>query len=185
MNAVHYAVWIFLIFLPAGIANMTPVIANKIPLLNQWKTPLDFGKSYKGKRVFGTNKTWRGLVTGAVIAGLTAVFIQWLFIDRFAIANSLSTGFSWQSFAFGAWIGTGALIGDAVESFFKRQKGVPSGESWFPFDQTDYIIGGLLFGLPFLQLNLLDYVAIFVMYFGLHLFVSYIGYLLNFKDKPI
>jgi hypothetical protein len=38
-----FALWFFL---PAGVANAAPVFANKIPVLNRWKTPMDFGKSY-------------------------------------------------------------------------------------------------------------------------------------------
>jgi CDP-diglyceride synthetase len=64
---------IFWFFLPAGIANMSPVLANKIPGINQWKTPLDFGKSWRGKRIFGNNKTWRGLIFGTLIASLVGL----------------------------------------------------------------------------------------------------------------
>ena len=181
MNILHYLLWVFLLFLPAGIANMTPVLANKVPILKKWNTPLDFGKQYRGKRVFGTNKTWRGLATGMVMAGVVALLTQWFFVNRY---ESIFT-VNWESFLFGAWVGAGALLGDAVESFFKRQHGVASGNSWFPFDQTDYIIGGVLFMLPFLRVRAIDYIAIFVMYFGLHLTVSYVGYILHFKDKPI
>ena len=181
MNTVQYLFRMFILFLPAGFANMAPVLANKIPYLNKWKTPLDFGHKYKNQRVFGTNKTWRGLITGAIFAGIIALCIQWLFVDRYTSLGSND----WLVFIAGAWLGTGALVGDAVESFFKRQKGVPSGSSWFPFDQTDYIIGGMLFISPFIQLRLIEYATIFVMYFSLHLIVSYIGFLLGLKDKPI
>ncbi len=170
----------FILFLPAGIANMTPVLGNKIPWLARWKTPLDFGKTYKGKRIFGANKSWRGIVTGTVCGGLTSLFV--------------TSGLSWNFilsrpglhlFLFGAWIGFGALLGDAIESFFKRQKGVPSGHSWFPWDQLDYIIGAILFSLVFVREPLDVYLAVFGVFFGLHLLVSYIGFLLGFKDKPI
>ena len=166
-----------LIFLPAGIANMTPVLSNMVPVLRNWNTPLDFGKHYRGKRIFGANKTWRGLVTGTLIASVAAVKLNLVF--------GLGLGSTIQTILAGATLGFGALVGDAVESFFKRQKGVPSGERWFPFDQTDYIIGGLLFGMPFMHLRPLDYIVIFIIYFALHLLVSYMGFLLGLKDKPI
>lgn len=171
----------FVFFLPAGIANMSPVFANKIPLLNRWKTPLDFGKYYKGKRIFGDNKTWRGLITGSLAAGLFSLTL-----------SSLASGFidvpvqfrlSW--FLFGAWIGLGALIGDAIESFFKRQRGVPSGHSWFPWDQIDYVLGAILFSLVIVREPIVVYVLTLGIYFSLHVVVSYIGYLLGLKDKPI
>lgn len=170
----------FFLFLPAGIANMTPVLANKIPGLNRWQTPLDFGRTYRGKRIFGDHKTWRGLLTGVVCAGLVAVFLSWISVDHYIPAD-----IGLQQFIFGAWIGLGALLGDAIESFFKRQIGVPSGHSWFPFDQIDYIIGAIVFSLVFVREPLQIYVATFGIFFGLHLLSSYLGYLLKLKDKPI
>lgn len=168
---------IFWFFLPAGLANMSPVIANRIPGLNQWKTPLDCGHKFRGKRLLGDNKTWRGLVFGTFAAAVFGL------IQYRVIASSVES----TVFIVGATgaMGFGALIGDAVESFFKRQKGVKSGDSWFPFDQIDYIIGGLLFVLPFVGLSLEIIIKTLALYFTLHLMVSYIGYRLGLKDKPI
>ena len=39
----------------------------------------------------------------------------------------------------------GALLGDIVESFFKRRVGRKRGENWIPFDQLDFILGVLFF----------------------------------------
>jgi CDP-2,3-bis-(O-geranylgeranyl)-sn-glycerol synthase len=169
------ALALFLFFLPAGLANMAPVLANKIPGLNRWSTPLDFGKSWRGKRIFGANKRWRGLLGGILLGGLAGVVIY----PHLTLPNGVSY------FALGAALGAGALIADAIESFFKRQAGVAAGDSWFPWDQSDYIIGGLLFSAPFVHLQPSDDLVIFVIYFGLHLLVSYLGYLLKLKDKPI
>lgn len=165
-----------LFFLPAGIANMSPVLANQIPLLRDWGVPLDFGKSFRGTRIFGKNKTWRGLIFGTIMGGLSAVVISKL------NANTIVTI---APFWVGILLGFGALLGDAVESFFKRRRGIASGEQWFPFDQTDYIIGGLLLVYPFVQIPLWAVTTIFVVYFLLHLIISFLGYLLNLKDKPI
>jgi CDP-2,3-bis-(O-geranylgeranyl)-sn-glycerol synthase len=166
----------FLFFLPAGLANMSPVFGAYIPWVRRWKTPIDLGRTYRGKRVLGDNKTWRGLVLGTLVGGLTS-----LIISSF-IPNSAEP---WYIFLVGCSLGFGALFGDAVESFFKRQKGVEPGKSWFPFDQTDYIIGGLLFAYPLTLIPLLLMVAILVLYFGLHIITSYIGYLLGLKRTPI
>jgi CDP-2,3-bis-(O-geranylgeranyl)-sn-glycerol synthase len=82
-------------------------------------------------------------------------------------------------------MGFGALLGDAIESFFKRQARVKPGNTWFPFDQIDYIIGGLLFSLPVITLGVKYYFLILVVWLLLHLISSYIGYLLGLKTKPI
>ncbi len=167
----------FWFFLPAGIANISPLFACRLPGLKHWDTPMDFGKTYRGKRVFGTNKTWRGLVFGAVVAALVGL-LQY----RVITSSVESTAFIVLATAA---MGFGALVGDAVESFFKRQIGIKPGEKWFPFDQIDYIIGGLLCVAPFVDLSLADVVRVGVLYFGLHIVFSYIGYLIGFKKTPI
>ncbi len=165
-----------LFFLPAGIANMSPVIINKIPVINKWETPLDFGKSFRGKRILGDNKRLRGLVFGILLGGLTGALVGAL------NHNTVGTILPFWS---GCILGAGALLGDAVESFFKRQRGVEPGKPWFPFDQIDYIIGGLLAIYLFMQPQAWVMLTIFVVYFGLHLLLAYIGYLLGFKKTPI
>jgi CDP-2,3-bis-(O-geranylgeranyl)-sn-glycerol synthase len=165
-----------LLFLPAAVANATPVLANKVPLINRWSTPMDFGHSWRGKRLLGANKSWRGFFTGSFLAGVTGVLVVLTVDSRYTL---------FQIFLLGCLLGAGALAGDAVESFIKRQKGIPSGKSWFPFDQIDYIIGGLIVIYPFLRLPLGSMLLIFVLFFGLHLLGALAGYLLGLKDTPI
>lgn len=167
----------FWFFLPAGFANMAPVFANKIPGYRHWKTPLDFGKSYRGKRILGDNKTWRGLFFGVLVAVLVGLF-QYRFI-----ASSPQSIFFIVTVT--ALLGAGALIGDAVESFFKRQRGIASGESWLPYDQTDYIFGGILLVYPLIKLSAAQIAMIIIIYFFLHLITSYVGYRIGLKQKPI
>jgi CDP-2,3-bis-(O-geranylgeranyl)-sn-glycerol synthase len=172
--SIEHAIYALLFFLPAGISNMVPVFASKLPGLRNWNAPLDGGKMYRGKRIFGKNKTWRGLISGTVAGTFVAMVVYGTLTDL-----------RLELVLIGAAMSAGALIGDAVESFFKRQRGIESGKAWFPFDQTDYIIGGLLFTLPFGVLPLWLVVWTFVIYFGLHLISSYIGYLLGLKNDPI
>lgn len=170
-----------LFFAPAGIANAAPIFANKIPLLNRWNTPMDFGKSFRGHRIFGPNKTWRGLITGTLVGGLVA-YLEAITVYKI---NPASTRLVATSVAGGMLLGFGALLGDAAESFFKRQVGVVAGQSWFPFDQSDYILGGLLVSFPFFDVGAGTYVWVFAVWFCLHIVMSYIGYLLGLKDEPI
>jgi CDP-2,3-bis-(O-geranylgeranyl)-sn-glycerol synthase len=165
-----------LFFLPAGIANMAPVAANWVPILQDWTTPIDFGRKHKGQRLLGNNKTWRGIVVGTLIGGLTAIIISKLNV------NTVSTV---PPFVVGCLLGFGALSGDAVESFFKRRRGVKPGDSWFPFDQLDYIVGALLLVCLFVPLPLWAIATIIGVYFVLHIIMVYIFYKLGIKDKPI
>lgn len=168
-----------IIFIPAGISNMSPVLANKIPGYNRWNTPMDFGKSLGKVRIFGDHKTWRGFVAGTTAGTLIGIL---LFSILSALLDSSATfgGNLLLSLALSA----GALLGDAIKSFFKRRSGVPSGKSWFPFDQLDYIIGALVCIIPF-GLSLFFAASVLPVYFGLHLLFTNIGFILHLKNDPI
>lgn len=183
IDAIIFALWFFL---PAGLANASPVIANRIPIVNRLKTPLDFGKSYRGKPLFGKNKTWRGLLAGILIATVTVVLQKWLYANSVWLQSTITlVDYSTVNLWLGPLLGAGALLGDAAESFIKRQLGVESGDPWFPFDQIDYIIGGILTSSLVVLLPGYINVTILLVWFGMHLTWSYVGFLLGLKDKPI
>ncbi len=132
----------FWIIIPAYIANASALLVGG-------GTPIDFGKTWKdGKRILGDGKTWQGLFAGAFI-GMTAGFglsavAKFAVTIEFPIALTDFTGFPVMiplifSLCFGA------LLGDIIESFFKRRAGKNRGEDWIPFDQIDFILGVLLF----------------------------------------
>ena len=177
------ALWFFL---PAGVANMAPVAAAKLPWFRQFSAPMDFGKSWRGKRIFGANKTWRGLIVGIILATIVIGLQKYLFSRSFFILE-----LSWFDYRpanvwlLGPLFGAGALLADAVKSFFKRQKSVPPGSSWFPFDQIDYIIGGCLLSLFVVRLPLANYVWVLAVGLGGHVLIVYIFYLLGVREKPI
>ncbi|GAC1390512.1 MAG: CDP-2,3-bis-(O-geranylgeranyl)-sn-glycerol synthase [Candidatus Saccharimonadales bacterium] len=174
-NLIYYSFWFFA---PAGVANMAPVLANKIPILNRWKTPVDFGLSFHNRRLLGDNKTWRGVVFGTVLAGLTGTIIYLLFYNfqQTSLLSACVIGFS---------LGFGALIGDCVESIAKRLRGIEPGQRWFPFDQTDYIIGGLIAVSFLVHLELKMLLTVFILFFVLHIFVAFIGYKLGLKSQAL
>lgn len=126
-------------------------IANASALLVGGGTPIDFGKNWKdGKRILGDGKTWSGLITGAFV-GMTCGF-GFSIVAKYAAASDFAflgindyTGFPFM-IPIIASICFGALIGDIIESFFKRRLGKNRGEDWIPFDQLDFIVGALFFG---------------------------------------
>jgi CDP-2,3-bis-(O-geranylgeranyl)-sn-glycerol synthase len=179
-----FAVWFFA---PAGVANMTPVFSSMVPMLKNINTPMDFGKSFHGRRILGDHKTWRGFITGMVMATLV-FWLQQLMVIHFSWAQSLTSQVDYPSlptFILGPLFAIGALGGDAIESFFKRQRQVPPGHGWFPFDQTDYIIGGALVTAPFVTLTFREYVLLMVFWFIGVLITVYVGYLIGLRERPI
>lgn len=178
------AIWFLL---PAAISNAAPVFAAKIPGLSNWDTPLDGGKTWRGHRIFGAHKTWRGLLSGIVAATLI-LWIQQLLYIHTDWARLFTGGIDYAALPvllLGPAFAIGALGGDAIESFFKRARGIKSGKAWVPFDQLDYIIGSVLISLFFVILTPLQYVWIFVVWFVMHLVASYIGYRFGLKKEPI
>ena len=84
----------------------------------------------------------------------------------------------------GGLLGFGALCGDSIKSFFKRQIGIAPGKSWFPFDQLDYLVGALLVSLPFVHLTMQQYIVFFVFGLILHPLGNLLGWLLHLQDHP-
>ena len=132
----------FWLILPAYIANASALLLGG-------GLPIDFGKKWNdGNRILGNGKTWRGLFIGTFI-GMTSGFgfsiiSKFAFNIDFPIKINDFTGFPLMipilfSLCFGA------LMGDIIESFFKRRIGKKRGENWIPFDQLDFILGVLFF----------------------------------------
>ena len=125
-------------------------IANASALLVGGGTPIDFGKKWTdGKRILGDGKTWRGLISGAFVGiaggfGLSVVAIYANNSD-FAFLGLSDFGRFPLMIPIVGSICFGALLGDIIESFFKRRAGKKRGEDWIPFDQIDFILGVLLF----------------------------------------
>lgn len=183
MSDILFALWFFL---PAGIANVVPILIAKAPLISNWKTPADFGYKLRNKPILGPHKTIRGLAVGT-IAGFLVFALQAQAFEHYSWAREASGNLNYSELSL--WLGVllafGALFGDMVKSFFKRQINVASGRSWFPFDQLDYIIGGLVFSSLVVLLEEGQYILIAIVWFLLHLITSYLGYLTKFKRDPI
>jgi len=136
--------WALWLFLPCYCANMVPVAAAR--LWPRWSAPLDGGALARdGKRLLGPNKTWRGLTAGIVTGALVTVILGAFAAGLWAPLDfGRSSGAAWwQVAAFGGALGIGALAGDAAKSYFKRRTGRDSGAAWFPWDQLDFVVGGL------------------------------------------
>lgn len=127
--------------LPAYFANMAPIVFKNF--FNFLAKPIDLGKKFRRKRILGDNKTFRGFFVG-ILAGIFIAYIQFtlnLTINITDYSNWLAIGFL---------LSFGALFGDSVKSFIKRQKGIKPGERFFPWDQLDSIIGSLAFASFFI-----------------------------------
>lgn len=184
LNEILFALWFFL---PAALANGVPVLVAQVPWLKKYEAPMDFGKTYRGHRVFGAHKTWRGFIAAVLTSTLT-LWLQQLAVQHFGWAQSLTSQVDYAllpTLIMGPIFGAAALAGDAIESFLKRQRGTPPGQGWFPWDQLDYIIAAAVATSPFVPLSLLQYAGLIGFWFAVHIISSYLGWLGGLKERPI
>jgi CDP-2,3-bis-(O-geranylgeranyl)-sn-glycerol synthase len=150
---------------PAYCANATPVLAGG-------GVPLDFGKKFlDGKPIFGKNKTFRGFFSGLTIGTVAG------------LAESLV--FQFPAF-FGLFLSLGALFGDLVGAFAKRRFGLAPGDLLPVIDQVDFILGAILFSLPF-SLSILTWELVLVVLIvtpPMHLLTNFVAYKLGLKSNP-
>jgi CDP-2,3-bis-(O-geranylgeranyl)-sn-glycerol synthase len=178
-----FALWLFW---PAGVATLLPVLAAHAPLVRRWNQAMDGGRSWRGKRILGDHKTWRGFLAGWIGGSMWALtqsiwydhsaFVQGIYPEHFNTDLFLLTG---------VLISLGAVIGDAIGSFFKRQLDIPSGKSWFPWDQLDFILGGVALSLITVRLLLSEYILILIVWLVVHLIFGVLGYVTKTKNSYI
>jgi CDP-2,3-bis-(O-geranylgeranyl)-sn-glycerol synthase len=185
LHTVLLAIWFFL---PAGAANAAPIFMAKLPIVSRLNAPLDFGLHIGGERILGTHKTWRGLMTGVLVAALVFWLQQRAVQENTAIYSLVNANWIYTFlplWLLGPLLGFGALAGDAAKSFFKRRNRIPAGKSWFPYDQVDYIIGAALFSALVIVPPLAVYEAALLLWGSVHVISTYVGYWLGLKDSPI
>ncbi len=158
------------LFVPAFVANATPVIIKNIPPFSQWNQPIS-------ARIFGKNKTWRGLVSGTLMAILVA-WLQFLFFPSwYPLEITLQ-----KALLIGFLLGIGALIGDFVESAIKRKLGKKPGAPLPFWDGTDYIFGALIVLSPIYVPTVLGIILLILLAPFLSLIANTISYLLGWKN---
>lgn len=167
---------------PMYVANMAPVLVKKVPLLD---VPIDHGRTWRGKPIFGSHKTYRGFVIGILCAVIVASAQKALFMGGVWTNLSVMDLSIVSAPALGFLLGFGALAGDAVESFFKRQVGIAPGKSWIFFDQVDYIVGGLAL-VSLIYVPPIPHLVVMLLIGSVGSFASsYIGYHLGLKEAKV
>ncbi len=145
--------FVSLLFLPGALFFW---VAMKIQPINKLLShPIDFGLKFRGKRLFGENKTWRsplamffGVLIGFLIAEPLVHKYEYMFeyIERLMDENIFVVAFI---------LSFGSELGELVNSFIKRQRdvkpGVQGGILQHFFDQVDIFIAACILLSVFIQ----------------------------------
>lgn len=171
------AIWAML---PAYLPNNVAVVAGGGP-------PIDGGRRWRGQRLLGDGKTWRGTALGTLGGVAVALLLNAI---RRPVVVSLGVPLPDFPIAVAFALPLGAMLGDVGASFLKRRTGRERGASFPLVDQLDFVVGALLltaivapgwfasvFTLPVL-------LAIVVLTPLLHLGTNAIGYALGLKAEP-
>lgn len=169
------ALWFML---PAAVANFMPWAVRRLRFL---AVPVDFGIRWRGKAVFGPNKSWRGVVSGT-LAGFVIFLIQRPLYALPAVKAISRLDYATVSPLLGLMLGLGAMLGDLAKSFVKRRLGIAPGKPWIPFDQLDWIAGALLLSLPFYVPDWPLVLALLGLGFAGHLIVRLAGWALGLTE---
>lgn len=157
-------------FLPAYFANMAPVLFKWIPL---GRTPIY-------NRLFGKNKTWRGLVV-AIFTGTLIFWLQKYFYLR-GFESLAIIDYSGFSVLLGVLMGAGVILGDLVKSYYKRKNNLKPGQSWPVWDQIDFVFGGLLLSF-FVYIPRVEVIVVLLIASPiLHIAANRLGYWLKIQE---
>lgn len=172
---------LFYFFLPVAFANMAPVLFKKYFLC--LAKPIDQGKKWCGKEIFGAHKTWRGLIVATVCGGIIYI-MQYCLAFYFPDFNNLPFDYFSAPIWLGFLFSFAAIMGDLIKSFIKRQLKIPSGKSWLPFDQIDFLITSCLIMQIFFAAKWYYWVLILGFGIILHILINRLGFWLKLKSTP-
>ena len=178
------AVWVFLPVLGGALAH-APVLS--LDLLKGLKRPLDGGATWRGRRLFGDNKTWRGalvIVAGVLVTTLLLSYWDWWWSR---IPGDLRDA---GALPYGLLLGLGVVLGELPNSFLKRQLDIQPGTRRRGFggflltvyDQADFVPAVWLLLLPLWVMPPWQAALVFVVVVVVHLITNLIGYAIGARD---
>jgi hypothetical protein len=181
------APWLFLPLVGSFIAHL-PVI--HFDWLRSLKTPVDNGATFRGRRLFGDNKTWRGMLAMA-----TGVFVATQLLAQRA--------WYWQKLPaelrdagaplFGLLLALGTVLAELPGSFLKRQLDIAPGAQrrslpgvlisiW---DQGDFVPGVVVMLTPLWIMPIRQVALCFLVVVVIHLAISVVGYALGARKTVL
>jgi hypothetical protein len=132
---------------PVLLAGIFHTVVIRYDLLKWLKAPMDRGAEFRGRRILGANKTWRGAAAMIGMSSLGMAAQQHLRLRELELFDYGRI----NAMLGGSLLGLGFVAGELPNSFLKRQCGIPPGAQatggryWIVtvFDQLDSVVGCL------------------------------------------
>ena len=174
------------LFLPAMLPNSAAVLFGG-------KTKMDFGKSWRGKRIFGDGKSWRGFFGGA-FSGIALGLVLLGIASIWDSTDYWGYGGFWSNVCVIVCLSFGAVLGDLMGAFIKRRMGLERGAKAPILDQYDFVIGAFLVTSVFCTdwvyttyvegWHIAALIFLLLIMFAIHRVVNIEAYKLGYKKEP-
>jgi CDP-2,3-bis-(O-geranylgeranyl)-sn-glycerol synthase len=178
----------FWLFVPAMLPNTGAVFFGKIS-----KTKMDFGRTWRGKRIFGDGKSWGGFIGGGLFGVVIGLGIMGINMAT-GWAEDGGYGPFWGNVGLLFCLGFGSLLGDLTGAFIKRRLGMERGQKAPILDQYDFVAGAFLITALFFPdwvysnyiegWHIAALIFILLTMFTIHRVTNIIGYKLGLKKEP-
>ena len=186
----------YVTLLPTILAGIFNMIWLKLPILKDLKKPIDGGKNFvDGKRIFGDNKSWKG-IAGYVL--LNIIFtVLWGFVcvnpsvashDFFYLEHESTFELN---LLIGFLLGLGYSLFELPNSFLKRRLDITPGKTikgfWKIFfiflDQADSIFGVALVVWIFHDIGILLYLGFVAVGAATHIILNMLLYFAHLRKN--
>jgi hypothetical protein len=174
------------LFAPLVFAGAISGVVLRFDLFPALKRPIDGGGTFRGRRIFGDSKTWRGVAV-AIVGCVTAAAIQTFLVADLARPVALVELRGVDVVPFGVAMGAGAMLGELPNSFVKRRLGIAPGRTtrgplaalFYVWDQVDLLTTAWPLIAVWVRPTPRIVAASFVVALVIHPTVSLVGYLLH------
>jgi len=190
-DPLHCGLFLILAFVLAG-------LLHSLWLNNRYSRalaiPLDGGRMFRGRPIFGENKTLRGFVVMIPAAALAFAAVATLT----SLPQGAPPATLWQLTpagyaALGGWAGFGFMAGELPNSFVKRQLGILPGQApasrltraiCFTIDHVDSIVGMLAAVTVAVHTPWTTWLWVLILGPSIHLLFSWWLFRMGVKGRP-
>lgn len=175
------------LFLPAMIPNSAAAFFGG-------GTPIDFNKTWRGKRILGDGKTWRGFLGGILTGILLGILILQIAYMCGRTDDYFGYGQPYACLGVVCCLACGSILGDMCGAFIKRRMGLERGHNVPILDQYDFVIGAFvltaIFFPDFVYNNYIEgwhiaaLIFLLAIMFAIHRGMNIIGYKMGVKKEP-
>lgn len=188
---------IIYLILPVMLGAISNMVFVKFPCCGVLNVPMDKGKVLSdGKRLLGDNKTWKGFFGMITLTSFWFVVVSiftrnFIWVQKIALLPYSTYNTPFTELMYGAIWGLGYVLAELPNSFIKRRLNISPGKNAKGFlgklfifvDQSDSVVGCLLFMLFFYIPTIIDILLIFVIATILHYIINILLFLIKLKKQ--